>query len=394
MSARTKPFKAAIGGSRSLAKMTTQERQALARKQKREARQELRREAAALGASFSQPMVLTVPKTMRGGDEHKYVDGYKAVTAIHELATTNDTWADCELNPVNAAGAIGCLPVPKQGDDFADRDGRKILIKKIVIRGIINWPAANTVTAGAGTSPVVRLIIVKNKQTAGVELDAEAVVGPGLGSDGAAAQTGGAAIMSLSKPTGWGKFQIMKDKMYTRPLDAVFQDGTDGRKILIKKIVIRGIINWPAANTVTAGAGTSPVVRLIIVKNKQTAGVELDAEAVVGPGLGSDGAAAQTGGAAIMSLSKPTGWGKFQIMKDKMYTRPLDAVFQDGTDGAENGCTIPFKFTLNLNTEVNFSGTTGVVGSVIDNSFALIGASSDTSVNPTITYIARTTFIG
>jgi len=154
MSARTKPFKAAIGGSRSLAKMTTQERQALARKQKREARQELRREAAALGASFSQPMVLTVPKTMRGGDEHKYVDGYKAVTAIHELATTNDTWADCELNPVNAAGAIGCLPVPKQGDDFADRDGRKILIKKIVIRGIINWPAANTVTAGAGTSPV------------------------------------------------------------------------------------------------------------------------------------------------------------------------------------------------------------------------------------------------
>lgn len=270
-----------------LSKMDRSERLALARIQQREARQKERRNQMKENV---KTVVVTVPQTIRGKEERKYVDGFLNLTSVHELLTTNDTWADCELNPSNAAGVIGCLPVPKQGDDLADRDGRKIVVKKVVVRGVINWGGADAVTSAGNMSPVVRIIVVKDKQTGGVELSAENVVGPGVGSDGAAAQTGGASIMSLSKPTGWGRYQIMKDKMYTRPLSLITQDGTDG---------------------------------------------------------------------ALME------------------------------------CSTPFKFTLNLNTEINFSGTTGVVGSVIDNSFHLLAATSNNGASqPQISYLARTTFVG
>ena len=133
--------------------------------------------------SRRQTVVVQVPRTqVSQADERKYVDGYLDLTNFHELGTNDDTWADCELNPRQQTSVYGCLPVPRQGTGYGDRSGRKIVIKKIVIRGIINWTGADTITATSKRYPIVRLLVVKDTKTNGAEMAAEDCIGPGLGS--------------------------------------------------------------------------------------------------------------------------------------------------------------------------------------------------------------------
>lgn len=265
-------------------------------------RQNIKRSSYSTGKKKSYPkkdmrekvgqkmVVVQIPQTSRLAGERKYVDGYKDNTTLHELAVNDDTWADCEFNPQNAAGNYSCLPVPKQGNGYADRDGRKIVVKKITIRGVIQWLPENAITAGQQNGPIVRLVVVKDTKTNGAEMSAENCIGPGIGSDGAASKTADAQIMSLSNPIGWGRYQILKDKMYTIPNANMFHDGTDAGRV---------------------------------------------------------------------------------------------------------GMTTPFKFTINTNTEINFNDTTGSVAAIVDNSFHLLAASSVTAGStPQVSYIARTTFEG
>lgn len=163
-----------------------------------------------------------------GQGKINYVDGYLDVTAVHNLdGAADDTWGDCELNPRQQTAVYGCLPVPRVGTGFADRNDRKIIIKNIRIKGYVRWPAANTITAGTGNS-YVRIIIVKDTRTNGVALNAEDVIGAGQGSDGQAVLSGdGGAINFLSKPEGWGRYHILKDFILKAPPQPVSWDGTD-----------------------------------------------------------------------------------------------------------------------------------------------------------------------
>ena len=71
------------------------------------------------------------------GQECKYVDGYLDTTSLVQLETNDQTWAGCELNPRQQTAVYGCLPVPRQGDNYSDRDGRKIYVKNIKIHGVM-----------------------------------------------------------------------------------------------------------------------------------------------------------------------------------------------------------------------------------------------------------------
>ena len=81
--------------------------------------------------------VVRIPPSVRGmyrvggsmGAEKKYVDGYLDSTNIVEVDDNDATWAGCELNPRQQTAVYGCLPVPRQGTNYADRDGRRIMIK-------------------------------------------------------------------------------------------------------------------------------------------------------------------------------------------------------------------------------------------------------------------------
>lgn len=231
--------------------------------------------------SYSAPM-----------SEIKYVDGYRDDGAIHELSSTlDDTWADTEINPRQQTGTYGCLPVPRQGTNYADRDGRRIIMKNIKIRGTLSWGAEDS-AAGPSTRSAVRLVVVKDTRTNGASLSAENVIGPGLGSDGQATISGnGAALMLLTNPDGWGRYQIVHDEVIEAPPQSAYGDAT-----------------VDAGNT-----------------------------------LG--------------------------VIKD-------------------------FKINVKCNQEVNFSDTTGAVGSIIDNSYHMLAAAVDTDVGPRIAYYARTAFVG
>lgn len=161
--------------------------------------------------------------------EQKYVDGYYDATALHELSNAaDDDWADCEANPRQQTAVYGCLPVPRQGDNYADRDGRRIYVKNIRIKGFIYWAEVDTLTA-AGQTGLVRIVVVKDSQTNGATLSAENVIGVGLGSDGQATLSGNGGAISLpSNPDGWGRYKIVYDKTFRAPAQPAFNDGTDG----------------------------------------------------------------------------------------------------------------------------------------------------------------------
>lgn len=235
-------------------------------------------------------IVLKVPGITTGmKPETKYVDGYVDNTAIADLSGNDATWAGTLVNPRQQTAVYGCMPVPAQGDNFQDRDGRKIMVKKLQIRGEINFVLANTLT-GATTGPnYVRLVLVKDMQTNGA---------------------------TLATPAN-----------------------------------------------------------------------------IIGMGNGSDGNAALTADAACMAPTNPAGWGRFRVLKDKIIRCPPREAFFDGTDGALNQATVPFKITVKPNCIQSFSATTGVVGSVIDNSFHLLAGGATTGGN-TISYVARVAFTG
>lgn len=183
-----------------------------------------RRARAPPARFYSQPMR---GNRLKGITETKYVDGYLDSTAVHDLGTNDNTWADCELNPRQQTAVYGCLPVPQQGTNYSDRDGRKIFIKNIKIRGTVWFKGINNMTA-AQDQAYVRLVVVKDTRTNGVALSAEDVLGPGLGSDGNAALTADAAVNAMTNPDGWGRYKIMKDKFIRAPPQSCFQDGTNG----------------------------------------------------------------------------------------------------------------------------------------------------------------------
>lgn len=220
--------------------------------------------------------------------EIKYVDGYLDDTALQELHTNDTTWAGCEINPRAPSAVYGCLPVPRQGNDYASRDGRKIFVRNIKIRGILTWnPEVDSI--GSSGQSFVRLVVVKDKRCNGVELSAEDVLAPGLSGDGTASLSADAAIMCMTNPNGWGRYQILKDK-YIR------------------------------------------------IQPKTNA--------------------------------------------------------YDGTNIERFGYEVPFKINIKVNEYMNFDDSAGAVGSIVDNAYHLIGAASTDSGVVNISYLARTAFTG
>lgn len=166
----------------------------------------------------------------------------------------------------------------------------------------------------------------------------------------------------------------------------------DDRRIFVKSIKIRGYINWDLSDTLTSATG-SGFVRLVFVKDTQTNGATLDAENVIGGGFDSSGAACISGdGGGVNFFTDPEGWSRYKIMRDFTIRAPPQPVFNDGTDGAQQEMRTPFKITVKSNCYVNFSGNTGKIGSIIDNSFHLLTGKSGIQGAASLCYYVRTSF--
>lgn len=165
--------------------------------------------------SFGNPMAY---------GENKYFDAERTIADLTVIAGA--TWASCEVDPT----AIGALFAPTQGTGFNNREGRKVWVKKIKVKGFINWGFNTGLTAG-DEGNLIRMLLLVDKQTNAIQFNSEDV----LESGGATANP---TISAYQNPAFFGRFIILKDKTWGKGVRTVSWDGTNmeefGKRIPFK----------------------------------------------------------------------------------------------------------------------------------------------------------------
>ncbi|WP_445772229.1 hypothetical protein, partial [Rheinheimera sp.] len=153
-----------------------------------------------------------------------------------------------------------------------------------------------------------------------------------------------------------------------------------GRKVILRKIRIRGVI-VPTALSAQAAATSPRSYRVIIYQDTQTNGQQAQGEDLM------KAPATATNTLAFSSFQSLANLGRFKVWKDKIYTERNAAGFNDAaTTGTWSpGGDIPFKFNLNFKKgiPVHFNSSNGGagdgdVGDIVDNSFHVLMISSAT----------------
>lgn len=142
--------------------------------------------------------------------ETKYFDSFLSVFAVPQVAAS---WAGCETDPAT----LNTLFAPVQGSAINNREGRKVRVKAIRIRGLIRH-TVNEDEANVAVMPTTRMILVQDLQTNGTQLSAEEVMSP---NSGAAALT----IQSFMSLENLGRFKILKDKLFVAKFQVTSTDG-------------------------------------------------------------------------------------------------------------------------------------------------------------------------
>jgi len=152
--------------------------------------------------SFGNPLALF---------ETKYFDAYRTSNAID---TADTDWTNAENDPAT----LNCLFAPVQGDDFNNRQARQVSVFKIMIRGAITAPAEANQGAANDFSRC-RVVIYMDKQSNGTQSQGEDVLAAG-------ASTGDALDM-FQNPANFGRFKVLKDKLFNISDTNMTYDGTN-----------------------------------------------------------------------------------------------------------------------------------------------------------------------
>lgn len=141
--------------------------------------------------------------------ERKYYDSEFSGT----LTTIGGDWTGTEVDPAT----LNTLCVPVTGNDINNRIGRKIDVLSIKIRGAIVWPSQTNQTA-ADTCSQVRVILYQDKQTNATQAQGEQLINSGGASQ---------ALYMFQNPASFGRFRVLKDKMYSVGNPSITYDGTN-----------------------------------------------------------------------------------------------------------------------------------------------------------------------
>lgn len=144
--------------------------------------------------------------------EPKHYETYLATTAV----PSNNTFADLEFNP----SATSLISTPAVGDSYNNRDGKKIIITQVEIKGVINLGAQLNQTAPpAGRHGWIALVL--DTQCNGATLASEDVF---MTPDPTSAAVYATPFRNLL--TG-GRFRILKMKKWTFNNQTFSWDGTN-----------------------------------------------------------------------------------------------------------------------------------------------------------------------
>jgi len=101
------------------------------------------------------------------GIEKKFLDTARTPNAVGTAAALTGG----EQNP--STGCTGCLSCPAQGDTEQSRDGKRIVIDSVILKGFVRSDAETGVAPANG--PKVFVAVVLDTQTNGAELNSEDV---------------------------------------------------------------------------------------------------------------------------------------------------------------------------------------------------------------------------
>jgi len=160
----------------------------------------------------------TVPRTrgVYGSGEMKYFDSTLASVAIQEKSTD---WTGTELDPTT----LNTLFAPSEGAAINQRIGRKVNVHKIKIRGVIFHDVAAD-QADAIPNPLIRVILYKDCQTNATQTQGEEV----MNNDGATITV---LMSNFQNPANFGRFQVLKDRVYQSRTIVMGTDGASTNSI-------------------------------------------------------------------------------------------------------------------------------------------------------------------
>jgi len=159
------------------------------------------------------------------------------------------------------------------------------------------------------------------------------------------------------------------------------ESNRDGRRCVVKSMQIRGYLQGTALGD-QADVPPAVIVRVLVVKDCQTNGVQLNSEDVL-----SDPASEPL---AMINLQHSR---RFRILWDRTFVCPRNAAAEDG---ANTNSTTPtghvFNIYKKMSMPVTFDGTTDDIANITDNSLHVIAFANTTGM--TLRYTSRVRFVG
>lgn len=199
-------------------------------------------------------------------------------------------------------------------------------------------------------------------------------------------QVDNVGLAAVTTTWGAGTLQDPTSGTLFAPIMGTNFDQRIGRKVEILSCRIKGFIDTQKlVNQTVPNNATN--IRLIIVLDQQTNGVTVTPSDVILSG---------TGAPAIDMFQNAANFGRFKVLKDKIYKMQDPNLSWDGTNLEQNGLTIPFKFNYKwkkpLPIQFN-AGNTGTVADIVNNSIHVLCGQNDTDLQCNISYKSRVVFI-
>lgn len=162
----------------------------------------------------------------------------------------------------------------------------------------------------------------------------------------------------------------------------VGQSQRDGRQYIMKSIQVKGSVSC-ALRADSADAAIGGVTRVVLVMDKQTNGVQFNAEDVLDETIVNP----------IDAWRKLEFSKRFDILAEKTMTMHYTNSATDGSNtGSYAGVTKHFSFFKKLNVKVNCTTTGATIAAISDNSLHLFAFGFVASTN--ISWSSRLRFVG
>lgn len=162
-----------------------------------------------------------------------------------------------------------------------------------------------------------------------------------------------------------------------------------GKACDVHRIKINGVIHVPAqANQI--GADVSSLIRIALVQDDQTNGVQAQGEQIFTDPVTNENPI------SLCSFQQINNFGRFKVIRDKMIHGKMVTMTFDGTNVEQQGYSIPFKLKKDFGrkpVKVRFNNTNGgTVADIVDHSWHVIANTDNATLVPSITYYCRVCF--